>query len=100
MQWSVILVVKAILGLTIATAAVAVGVCFDVSASRASSGDAPWCVMRFGDDVYWDCHYRTAQECLASIASGNRGSCNVNPSPGPPAPTASVAQSHKGRRVQ
>ncbi len=55
-----ILVVKVILGLTIAAAAVAVAVCFAVPVSRASSGDAPWCVMRFGDDVYWDCHYRTA----------------------------------------
>ena len=55
--------------------------------------------MRFGDDIYWDCNYRTAQECEASIASGNRGSCNVNPSPGP-SPAASAVQSHRGRRVQ
>lgn len=94
--------VKAISGLIIAAAAaaIAVAMCFDIPVSRASSGDEPWCVMRFGDDIYWDCHYRTAQECLASIASGNRGSCNVNPSPGPPPPTVSAAHSHKGRRVQ
>ena len=92
--------VKAILGLTIAVATVAVVTEFDIPAGRASSGDAPWCVMRFGDDIYWDCHYRTAEECEASIASGNRGSCNVNPSPGPSPPATSAAQRHKGRRVQ
>ena len=99
-KYGEIFVVKAILGLLIAIAAVAVAMGLDLPASWASSGDAPWCVMRFGDDIYWDCQYRTAQECEASIASGNRGSCNVNPSPGPPPPTASAARSHRGRRVQ
>jgi hypothetical protein len=90
-----VLLVKAILGLTIALAGAAAAICFDVPVSRASSGDAPWCVMRFSDDIYWDCQYRTAQECLASIASGNRGSCNLNPSPGPSSP---AAPAHPPRR--
>jgi hypothetical protein len=92
------IVVKTISGLMIAAASFTAGMCFKVPAGRASSGDAPWCVMRFGDDVYWDCHYRTAQECLASIASGNRGSCNMNPSPGPSTPAAAAAPPRQKRQ--
>ena len=43
------------------------GMCFKVPAGRSVIRGALLVVMRFGDDVYWDCHYRTAQECLASI---------------------------------
>jgi uncharacterized protein DUF3551 len=87
--------VKTTMKLMISTAALGAAVCFDVSVSRASWGDAPWCVVRTGDDVFWDCQYRTPQECLASIASGNRGSCNVNPSPGPSTPAAVAQPRHR-----
>jgi len=57
-----------------------------VTPSQASFGNAPWCLVRTGDDVYWDCQFRTSQECLNAIASGLRGFCNVNPSAGPSSP--------------
>ncbi len=53
---------------------------FDIPASRAS-GDAPWCaVVSLGTGgVYWDCQYRTIEDCVPNVLSGNRGSCNHNP---------------------
>ena len=92
--------VKTILGLTIAIAAIAAALCFDMPVSRASFGDAPWCIMRYGDDVYWDCQYRTSQECLAALASGNRGSCNVNPSAGSSTPAAVAQPKHQKQHEQ
>jgi hypothetical protein len=66
--------------LTVAAAAVAATMCFNVPASRAS-GDAPWCaVINLGDgDVHWDCQYRTVEECVPNVLAGNRGTCNQNP---------------------
>ena len=64
----------------IAAGALAVGLCGSMSTSQASYyGDEPWCVMRYsGDDLHWDCHYRSGEECAAAAAA-SRGSCNVNP---------------------
>jgi uncharacterized protein DUF3551 len=71
--------VKSIAVLAIATAALAAGLCFDVRPSRAMySGDAPWCIMTYGDDVHWRCEFRSGEECVAAVA-GTRGNCNVNP---------------------
>ena len=63
--------------LTIATAILAAGMCFGIPASRASAGDAPWCIV--GYEGHLHCEYRTSQECLQALAAGNRGFCNVNP---------------------
>ena len=65
-------------------AAIAVATWFGTSSSRAG-GDAPWCaVVNIGaGDVYWDCHYRTIEECVPNVIAGNRGFCNLNPWPGP-----------------
>ncbi len=52
-------------------------------------GDAPWCaVINIGTgEVYWDCQYRTVEECVPNVIAGNRGFCNVNPyGPGPNVP--------------
>jgi Protein of unknown function (DUF3551) len=71
--------VKSITALAIAAVALAAGSCFDVPAGRASTyGDAPWCIMTYGDDVHWRCEFRSGEECVAAVA-GTRGSCNVNP---------------------
>jgi Protein of unknown function (DUF3551) len=75
-------------------ASLAVGVFFDVPASRATYfGNAQWCVVTTSDDIHWDCEYRTSQECLQVLARGIRGSCNVNPYPSAPAPV--VRQKHR-----
>jgi len=88
---------KSIATLTIAVAALAAGLCFDVPTSRASYyGDAQWCVMTFGDDVHWDCEFRTPQECLAA-AAGSRGGCNVNPYYGGASVPAAKAAHRNGR---
>jgi hypothetical protein len=48
-----------IMRLMFAAAASAAALCFDVSASRASFGDAPWRFVKTGDDnAYLDCEYR------------------------------------------
>jgi Protein of unknown function (DUF3551) len=90
------MMMKIIMRLMFAAAALPAALCFDVPASHASFGGAPWCLVKTGgDDAYLDCEYRTSQECLQALAAGNRGFCNVNPSPSPSAPSA-VAQ--PGRR--
>jgi len=58
---------KFILTVTIAAAALAAGLCFDMPASRASYGDAPWCLVKSGgEDSYWDCEFKTFQELSLS----------------------------------
>jgi hypothetical protein len=43
--------------------------------------EAPWCaVLTIGEDaVYWDCQYRSFDDCLPHLFEGNRGFCNENP---------------------
>jgi hypothetical protein len=55
------------------------------TSSGQAYGDAPWCaVINIGaGTVYWDCQYRTVQECVPNVIAGNRGFCNLNPWPGP-----------------
>ena len=80
--------------LTIGIAAIAAGTWFGTSSSRAY-GDAPWCaVVNLKGDVYWDCQYRTVEECVPNVIAGNRGFCNLNPWPGPSNP---VAYKHQKR---
>jgi hypothetical protein len=48
------------LTVTIVAAAPAAGLCFDMPVSRASYGDAPWCLVKSGgEDSYWDCEFKT-----------------------------------------
>jgi Protein of unknown function (DUF3551) len=56
----------------------------------AQAAEAPWCaVVGLGPgDVYWDCQYRTLDECIPHVLAGNRGFCNENPRyTGQPKPT-------------
>jgi len=69
--------------LTIGVVALAAATWFGTSSSRAY-GDAPWCaVTDKKGDVYWDCQYRTIEECVPNVIAGDRGFCNLNPWPGP-----------------
>jgi hypothetical protein len=66
---------KLAIGVTAAVAATS----FGTSPGRAY-GDAPWCaVINLKGDVYWDCQYRTVEECVPNVIAGNRGFCNLNP---------------------
>ncbi len=67
----------------LAGTALAVATFSDIPASHAF-GDAPWCaVIEMGTGaVYWDCQYRTIEECTPNVVAGNRGSCTQNPSSG------------------
>ena len=66
-----------LLGVAALTAAVSLG----AGSTQAQVGDAPWCaVVNVGTgSVYWDCHYRTVEECVPNVLAGNRGFCNHNP---------------------
>jgi hypothetical protein len=47
----------------------------------AAAYEAPWCaVVSMGiGSVYWDCQYRSIEECRPNVLAGNRGWCNPNP---------------------
>ena len=82
-----------IVTVTVWAAALTAGLCFEIPTSRASYGDAPWCLVKTGgDSSYSDCEFQTFQECLQ--ARTGTSFCNVNPS-GPPAP---AARAQRGRR--
>jgi hypothetical protein len=50
---------------------------------QAESANAPWCAMIEVDrgSVYWDCQYRSFEDCYhrGMILAGNRGFCNHSP---------------------
>ena len=75
---------KTLAKMSIAIATLALATWFGTSPSRAF-GDAPWCAVINIEtgDVYWDCQYRTIEECRPNVIAGNRGFCNLNPWPGP-----------------
>jgi hypothetical protein len=74
---------QALAKLTIGVAALATATLFGTSSSRAY-GNAPWCaVIPLSGDVYWNCQYRTVEECAPNVVAGNRGFCALNPWPGP-----------------
>jgi hypothetical protein len=92
--------VKTIMRLTIAAAALAAAMCFNSPASQAF-GDAPWCAVKSlgRGDVYWDCQYRTFEGCYPN-ALADRGFCNLNPWPGPATSTTVAHPRHHERYVQ
>ncbi len=82
-----------ILGLTIATGAVAAVLCLDAPASRAGYyGDARWCAVtnQGADNLMWDCEYDTADDCTPAVTVGNLGYCAINPYWQPPQPSAAA----------
>jgi hypothetical protein len=53
-----------------------------LSPRLATANDAaPWCaVVSTGyENVFWDCQYRTFEDCYPNVLAGNRGFCNHNP---------------------
>jgi hypothetical protein len=76
-------VAKTLAKLTFSIAALAAATWFGTSSSRAY-GDAPWCAVKtLSGDVYWNCQYRTVEECAPNVVAGDRGFCALNPWPGP-----------------
>src|SRR6516164_5723028 len=78
-----IVVAKTLAKLTFSIAALAAATWFGISFSQAY-GDAPWCAVKtLSGDVYWNCQYRTVEECTPNVVAGDRGFCALNPWPGP-----------------
>ena len=54
-----------------------------LSARYVAASKAPWCaVISFGTGSdYWDCQYRSFEECYrkGNVLAGNRGFCNPSP---------------------
>ena len=80
----------------VATAALA-GVIIGLQPAQAY--EAPWCaVIEVSEgSVYWDCQYRSFEDCYSrgNILAGNRGTCN--PSPYYVAGSAEQTQTRKRR---
>ncbi|MGB9219522.1 MAG: DUF3551 domain-containing protein [Pseudolabrys sp.] len=43
----------------------------------AKAYEAPWCAVT--SEGYWDCQYRSIEECRPNVLVGNRGWCNPSP---------------------
>jgi len=69
-----------IMRLVLAAAVSAAALYLDVPDSRVFV-DAPWCAVTDGGtgNMYWDCQYRSIEECRPNVLAGNRGWCNPNP---------------------
>ncbi|HTZ00878.1 MAG TPA: DUF3551 domain-containing protein [Xanthobacteraceae bacterium] len=80
-------------------AAAAAMLLVEIPAGHALSGDAPWCaVVNIGpDEMEWDCHYQTIEQCAPNVVAGNRGFCNHNPYY-VPAPPPRAKTGYRGRR--
>ena len=75
---------KTLAKLTVGVAALVTATWLGTASSRAYA-NAPWCaVIPLSGDVYWDCQYRTEEECRPNIIGGNRGFCALNSLAGPP----------------
>jgi hypothetical protein len=63
-----------------------------VGLRHTEASEAPWCavIQNSDDSVYWDCQYRSFEECRPNVLSGNRGWCN-------PSPYYSAGPEEKGR---
>jgi len=61
-------------------AAALASLAFSPQPAVADYHEAPWCaVIGMGKGVYWDCQYRSFEECRPTVLAGNRGWCNQNP---------------------
>lgn len=87
---------KTIITMLLAGSAFAAAMFLEIPAGHAY-GDAPWCaVIDLGTgEAYWDCQYRTVEECAPNVVAGNRGFCNINPSAGPGVPGAVYRLRHR-----
>jgi hypothetical protein len=59
----------------------AVGVTIGLSAfslPAAAADVAAWCAVIKGGE-YWDCQYRSLEDCYSNVLGGTRGFCNPNP---------------------
>jgi len=47
----------------------------------ANAYEAPWCavISKGTGNAYWDCQYRSIEECRPNVLGGARGWCNPNP---------------------
>jgi hypothetical protein len=73
-----------------------------VSLQPAKAYEAPWCaVIENGTgSVYWDCQYRSIEECRPNVLAGNRGWCNPSPYfvAGPPQYSRSRTHAARARK--
>ena len=62
-----------------AAVAALAGLAIDLQSAKAY--EAPWCavISKGTGSVYWDCQYRSIEECRPNVLAGNRGWCNPNP---------------------
>ena len=69
--------VRTILVAAVALASVSVG------PRHTNASEAPWCAVIETNkgSVYWDCQYRSFEECYrkGNVLAGNRGFCNPSP---------------------
>jgi len=81
-------------------AALAVAASFATGPARADDR-FPWCaVISMGrGSVYWDCQYRTVEECVPNVLAGNRGTCSHNPRWDGWYTTKKAPKSHKKRHA-
>ncbi len=61
--------------------------------ARAAGVNDAWCLIDWEGNSH--CYYASSQECLAAVAGGSHGFCNVNPSA-----SSAASSMQAGRRRQ
>jgi hypothetical protein len=84
---------RVLLAAAVCVAAMALDAC------PAQAREAPWCaVVSLGSgSTYWDCQYRSVEECRPNVIAGNRGFCNHNPRYEGEAAPAKARHAHRKR---
>jgi hypothetical protein len=82
----------------LALAALGAGLCAGNPPARADGVNEAWCMIDWEGNSH--CDYPSSQACLAAVASGIHGFCNVNPTAAPAAaaPSSPQATSRRWRR--
>jgi hypothetical protein len=80
----------------LALAALATGLGAGSPLARAAGVNDAWCMIDWEGNSH--CYYASSQECLAAVASGSHGFCNVNPAAASAAGASSPRAASRKRR--
>jgi hypothetical protein len=80
----------------LALAVLGASLCTGNPPAHADGVNSAWCMIDYEGNSH--CYYASSQQCLAAVASGIHGFCNVTPSASPAAAASSPRAASRRRR--